>query len=348
MDTLSALTSKMCAGSDLTIAEAESAARYLAEEGISAGDKKDFLKALSTKKETVAEVAAFARVYRSLALDSGLSVYADSAIDIVGTGGTGCQGYNISSVSAMIVAASGIKVLKHGNRAITSKSGSADFLSHLGLPLSSDIHVLQESITDLNFCFFFAPAFHPAFKHIMPVRKLLAEEGRRSIFNILGPLINPAKPTKQLLGVFDSRWVKPLADALTELGMQRGLSVNSSGGDMRSDELTTCGVNRVSGIGELSGIDTEWNAEDFGLDQSDWDDVKGGTAEENLEILRAMMGGSGPKGLVDTIALNAGAALWIAGSAKDIREGISHANTILRGGMLQAWMDKVATHFNVK
>jgi anthranilate phosphoribosyltransferase len=342
MDTLSALTAKVCKGIDLTIEEAENAATYLADETADVGDKKDFLIALSEKGESVAEVAAFARVYRKLSLDTGLEQYAESAIDVVGTGGTGCQGYNISSVSAMIVAAAGTRVLKHGNRAITSKSGSADFLSQIGLPLTSEKGILQKTSEELNFCFFFAPAFHPAFKYVMPVRKLLAEEGKRSIFNILGPLINPAKPNKQLLGVFSNRWVKPLADALTELGMVRGLSVNSYGGDMRADELTTCGVNRVAGIGELSSIDTEWTAQDFGLKESSWDEIKGGTAEDNLKLLEEMMLGKGPQGLSDTICLNAGAAFWIANDVKDIRSGIAKARSVLCGGTLSAWLKRIS------
>ena len=214
MSHLQEITHILESGRDLTAAECATAAEQLPRPEVAPEDKKAFLTALHTKGESVEEVTAFAKVFRGLASDPQLSDIAAEAIDIVGTGGSGSKGFNISSTTAFILAAEGVKVLKHGNRAITSQSGSADFLGQHGIRMDTDPALLRAAVDELNFCFFFAPAFHPAFKEIMPIRMELAKEGQRTIFNILGPLINPAKPAHQLLGVFAPNWVKPLANAL--------------------------------------------------------------------------------------------------------------------------------------
>ena len=165
----------------------------------------DFLLALAEKGETPAEVAAFAAGISSLAVDPGVSDWADRAIDVCGTGGDGSGTFNISTAVSFIVAAAGVPVFKHGNRSITSKCGSADLLEALGIRLDATAEQVRASLEAVSFCFFFAPAYHPAFKEIMPVRKALATEGKRTIFNLLGPLINPGKPAHQLLGVFFGR-----------------------------------------------------------------------------------------------------------------------------------------------
>lgn len=314
----------------------------MAEPEWAAAAKKDFLLALAEKGETVAEVAAFARVFRARAVDPGLDDWAARGIDIVGTGGSGSGGYNVSSVAACIVAAAGVPVLKHGNRAITSQSGSADFLAACGIPLEADPARLRASLEHLNFCFFFAPAFHPAFKEIMPVRRELAAAGRKTVFNILGPLINPARPHQQMLGVFTADWVAPLARVLGQLGVRRGLAVHSRLADGRNmDELTTAGANRVCGMGGLAAVDTTWQPVELGFGPAAAADLNGGSPAENLELLRAILAGRGRPGLVDTIVLNAAAAFWIMRVTDDLAAGCALARQVLLDGALAAWLEKV-------
>jgi len=341
MTVLSELTQRLQEGSDLPEADCTAAAGLLPAAGIPAADKQAFLEALHAKGETVPEVTAFARVFRELAADPGLQDLAGEAIDIVGTGGSGSKGFNISSVTAILVAASGSRVLKHGNRAITSQSGSADFLGQLGIHMETDPEQLRSAVEELNFCFFFAPAFHPAFKEIMPVRKEMAAQGKRSIFNILGPLINPARPGYQLLGVFDPKWVDSLAGSLDRLGLKNGLSVScelNGGGVM--DELTTAGRNRVCGFGALTHLRETWTAQAFGLPEVAPDALKGGTAEENVELFRKMLEGRGPAGLIDSIVLNAAAAFLILGRVGSIEEGCALARETLLGGRAAAWLKR--------
>lgn len=327
------------AGRDLDPAACEAAARLLPRPDIAAADKQAFLEALHAKGESVAEVAAFARVFRGLALDPQLGDLASEAIDIVGTGGSGSKGYNISSVTALLVAASGSRVLKHGNRAITSQSGSADFLAQLGVRMDAEPELLRRAVRELNFCFFFAPAFHPAFKEIMPVRKAMAEAGKRSIFNILGPLINPARPGHQLLGVMAPHWVQPLAAVLDDLGLRAGMVVCcelQDGGNM--DEFTTAGRNAVQGIGCLRAFSGQWLAGELGFAQSPVSELRGGTAADNIALFHALLDGRGPHGLAESILLNAAAALRILGRVDDLTEGRQLAREILLGGALRDWL----------
>ncbi|MCC5838966.1 MAG: anthranilate phosphoribosyltransferase [Opitutales bacterium] len=343
---LHAYTEKLAAGEDLSPTEAAKAAGLLAEEGLDPEAKKALLIALSKKGETVEEVTAFAQTFRGLARDPGLDSWRERAIDIVGTGGTGFGGYNVSSVAALITAAAGVPVLKHGNRAITSRSGSADFLGALGIPMLTEPDDLRASVEALNFCFFFAPSFHPAFKSIMPVRKALAEEGRRTIFNILGPLINPARPAHQLLGVFHPQWVGPLGDALTALGLRAGVAVSSVlPGGKCVDEFTTAGRNEIRGIGHLAAQPPSGELTDYGLLCCPESDLAGGDAEENLALFERLCTGQAPRGLEDTICLNAGVALYIAGNTTTAQAGIDRAREILRGPALADWIARARAHF---
>jgi len=346
MNTLTSLNAKLHAGENLSREEARSAALELARESITLEDKRAFLLALSKKGETAEEVASFAAAFRSLARGTGLEDIAPRAIDIVGTGGSGSGSYNISSVSAMCVAAAGVPVIKHGNRAITSQSGAADFLGALGVPQSPSLPALRRCIEELNFCFLFAPSFHPAFKEIAPVRKALAAEGMRTIFNILGPLINPAKPAFELLGVFSQAWVRPLADALGELGLSAGLTVHGRLDQKTGmDEFSTAGENYICGFGKLADVDVTWTPGNLGLDRCEAKELCGYTAVENVATLRKLVRGEGPKGLADTISLNAGAALWIVGKATDIKDGTAKARELLTGGPVAQWLEKADTLF---
>ena len=341
MADLTEITRILQSGRDLSPEECTLAAEALPLPEVDPSGKKAFLVALHNKGESVEEVTAFARVFRRLAADPQLGDIAPRAIDIVGTGGTGSKGFNISSTTAFILAASGVPVLKHGNRAITSQSGSADFLSQQGIRMDTDPALLRAAVEELNFCFFFAPAFHPAFKEIMPVRMELAKEGQRTIFNILGPLINPAKPAHQLLGVFSPDWVKPLAGALHQLGLKRGVAVCCTlPGGVHMDEFTTAGSNRLKGFGEMADLDGEWKPVDIGFPPASPQELQGGTAEENVALLEAILHGNGRQGLADTLTLNAAVAFMVAGQVANLNEGCALAREILQGGALRNWMQK--------
>jgi anthranilate phosphoribosyltransferase len=333
-------------GIDLPEADCMTAAELLTRADVDPEEKKAFLETLHLKGESVEEVTAFARVFRGLASDPRLADLADEAIDIVGTGGSGSQGFNISSVTAFIVAASGTRVLKHGNRAVTSQSGAADFLAEFGIRMDTDPALLRKAVEELNFCFFFAPAFHPAFREIMPVRKALAAEGKRTIFNILGPLINPARPGHQLLGVFHPDWVKPLAGALHELGLQRGLAVCSAlPGGVCMDEFTTAGANHVCGFGRMADLHAVWQPAELGFPPTGAAELRGGTAVDNIALLEDILRGNGRQGLVDTLVLNAAAAFLIVGRVDSIGEGCALSREILLGGALRSWLERAQTFY---
>ena len=209
MQTLKPITDVLFAGGNLQPDQAEALAELLISPEVSQESKRDCLLALAVKGETATEVAAFARTFRGQAVDPNVGEWASRAIDVCGTGGDGSGTFNISTAVSFIVAAAGIPVFKHGNRSITSKCGSADLMEALGIKIDAESERMRDSLHELNFCFFYAPAYHPAFKEIMPVRRALAEAGQRTIFNLLGPLINPGRPAFQLLGVFSKEWVQP-------------------------------------------------------------------------------------------------------------------------------------------
>jgi anthranilate phosphoribosyltransferase len=227
--------------------------------------------------------------------------------------------------------------MKHGNRGITSKCGSADLLAGLGVDLTASPEQLQRALAELNFAFFFAPNYHPAFKHIAPVRKALAARGQRSVFNILGPLINPGRPAHILLGVFSDAWVPRMAAALENLGTGSGLAVHGVIADDRGiDELTTATRNRVRGLGRLRAHDGVWTAADFDLPAAPFTDLLGGDVAANLALTDAILDGRAPAGLADTIVLNAAVGLWICGRVPDVRSGLVPARELLLGGAVRA------------
>jgi len=346
MSDLPLLIKRLRSGLDLPEQDCMAAATDLTHPDVDPQLKKAFLEALHSKGESVEEVTAFARVFRTLASDPQLSDIAPEAIDIVGTGGTGVHGFNISSVTAFIVAAAGVKVLKHGNRAVPSPSGSADFLAEYGIRMDNDPAALREAIEELGFCFFFAPAFHPAYKEIIPVRKALAAEGKRTLFNSLGPLINPAKPAYQLLGVFSPVWARQLGNALHALGLKGGIAVScelSSGVYM--DEFTTAGANHVTGFGELVSLESPWEPASLGFPPCSAEDLAGGNATENVALLEAILRGRGSPGLVDTLVLNAAAAFLIVHRVGSLDEGCALARETLLGGTLRNWLHRAQAFY---
>lgn len=337
---LSQFTAAAAAGRGLSRDEASRAALALVSPEASDGEREAFLLALARKGETAEEVLGFAAAYRGICRRPDFGDLPSQAIDIVGTGGDRSGSFNISSASALVVAAAGVPVLKHGNRSITSKSGSADFLAGLGVALEADDAALRRALEVAGFCYLFAPAFHPAFKAVGPVRRALAEKGVKSVFNVLGPLVNPASPAFMMVGVYDERWVEPIAGALEGLGVRRGIVVHSrAGGGM--DELTTAGEARVRGCGELSSVDAVWLPGDFGFRVCPVEDLRGGTPEQNLAMMSDLLVGAVPEGLIDTVCLSAGAALWVAGRASDPGAGAAAARRIVLGGGLREQLQRL-------
>lgn len=342
MSALVALQIQMEAGGDLAPAQVADAVTALIAAEVPPEQKEAFLTALATKGEKPAEVAAFAAEFRKLARDPGVARWAGEAIDVVGTGGDHAGSFNISTATVFVLAAAGLKVMKHGNRSITSKCGSADLLAAIGVPTEAPVERLQRALAELNFCFFFAPAFHPAFKEIAPVRKALAAKGRRSVFNILGPLINPGRPAFQLFGVYAKDWVAPLAGALHDLGLTAALAVHGRvpGTDRGLDEWSTATENFCAGAGRLRGPLVPLDLATTGLAAGRLDELQGGDVAANLAIFETLLDNRAPQTIADTVALNAGAALWIAGRAKDIATGVAQAQELLRSGAVKRHVAK--------
>ena len=333
MAALQDLSSKLTSQQNLTREEVRSAVEILSSISESDADKAAFLIALTDKGETPGELAAFASAFRALAVNPNVGDWAEKSIDIVGTGGDHAGGFNISSLVVLVLASAGVPVMKHGNRGITSKCGSADLLAALGVDLSATPEISRQALVELGYAFFFAPNYHPAFKHIAPVRKSLAVQGRRTIFNILGPLINPGKPGHILLGVYSLPLLDKMASALEELGQSAGVVGHGViAANEGIDELTTATINEVRGVGRLRRIRASWRAENFGLPASPFSQLKGGDVAANLAVVQAILSGSGPAGLVDTVVLNAAVGLYIVGRTTTVREGLEPARDLLVGG----------------
>jgi anthranilate phosphoribosyltransferase len=322
---------------DLCGEAVETAAARLADPGVADDVKADFLRALADKGETSAEVAAFALAFRARAINPGVEAWAPQAIDIVGTGGDQTGAFNISSMVVLTLSCAGVPVMKHGNRGVTSKCGSADLLAGLGFRLDAPPEKLRAALRELGYVFFFAQAFHPAFKHIAPARKALAAEGRRSVFNVLGPLINPGRPAHVLLGVFSEPWTPLMADTLHRLGTAGGLAAHGRlGTDRGVDELTTATETRVRGFGRNRELDTVWTPEQLGFPRADFSDLAGGDLTDNLALVEKLLSGRGPAGLVDTIVLNASVALWVCGRSASPAEAAAQVRELLLGGAVRA------------
>jgi anthranilate phosphoribosyltransferase len=333
MTDLQSLTALLGERRDLCREEARGAADALASDGAPDSAKAEFLSALARKGETSEEIAAFASAFRELAIDPGVGDWASRSIDIVGTGGDQAGGFNVSTMVALVVACAGVPVMKHGNRAITSKCGSADLFAAMGVRLDASPLKLRGALGALGYAFYFAPTWHPVFKRIAPVRKLLAARGERTVFNILGPLLNPGRPAHILLGAASPALAEKLADALDALGIGAGLAVHGIIGPGRGiDELTSATLNVVRGAGRLRMIREQWAPASFGLESSPFSDIAGGDVAQNLAIASALAGGAGPRGLADTIAFNGAVALWVAGARADVRGTIGEAREILLGG----------------
>jgi anthranilate phosphoribosyltransferase len=326
-------TTRLQARQDLTATEAAAAARALASAEVPEADKIEFLSALHAKGETATEIAAFAETYRAVARDPGVQEWAPRALDIVGTGGDHAGGFNVSTLVTLLLASAGVPVMKHGNAGITSKCGSADLMAAFGLDLQASPEKTRAALRDLGYCFFFAPAYHPTFKHIAPARKALAARGQRTIFNILGPLINPGRPANVMLGVYSPELVAKFAATLDVLGCPSGIVAHGVIAEGKGiDELTTATDNIVAGVGRLKGATQHWGAADFGMERAPFADLIGGDVATNLALTEAILAGRGPRGLVDTIVAVGALGLWVVGRQPDLRSGVPVARDLLLGG----------------
>lgn len=317
----------------LTRAEAETAFAALFEGEATPSQIGGLLMALRTRGETVDEYAAAAAVMRAKC--NAVNAPA-GAMDIVGTGGDGKGTLNISTATAFVTAGAGVVVAKHGNRNLSSKSGAADALGQMGINVMVGPEVVEKSLNEAGIGFMMAPMHHPAIAHVMPTRQ---ELGTRTIFNILGPLTNPAGAKRQLTGAFSRDLIRPMAETLGQLGSERAWLVHGSDG---TDELTITGVSWVAALEEDGSLkDVELHPEDAGLPVHPFADIVGGTPEENAVAFRALLDGA-PSAYRDAVLLNSAAAIVVAGRASDLKEGVAMATESIDSGAAKAKIEAVA------
>ena len=331
MNDMKPFIAKVATGAALSREEARAAFEVMMSGAATPAQIGGFLMALRVRGETIEEITGAVTVMR----DRMLKVEAPAdAVDVVGTGGDGSGSYNVSTCSAFVVAGAGVPVAKHGNRALSSKSGAADVLAALGVNLEVGPEAIAACIREAGVGFMFAPAHHSAMKHVGPAR---VELGTRTIFNLLGPLSNPAGVKSQLLGVFSDEWVEPLAHALHNLGTTSAWVVHGSDG---LDEVTTTGPTRVAELrdGKVSTFTVE--PAQFGIPVASPEDLKGDDAVTNAAALRAVLGGEhGP--YRDIVLMNAGATLAAAGRVSGLAEGIAAAKKSIDTGAARAALEKL-------
>ncbi|MCI1959087.1 MAG: anthranilate phosphoribosyltransferase [Clostridia bacterium] len=295
-----------------------------------------FLAALSAKGETIDEITACAAGMRKHALPFEDN---EDLLEIVGTGGDGANSFNISTTSSIVAAASGVKVAKHGNRAASSKSGAADCLEALGVNINLSPEKCIELLKKIGICFFFAQVFHTSMKYVGPVRK---ELGVRTVFNILGPLTNPASANMQVLGVYSEELVEPLAKVLCKLGVKRGMIVY---GRDRLDEISMSDETAVCEFKDSEFKNYVIKPEDFGFERCKKSDLVGGTPKENAQITLDIL--NGQKGAKrNAVLLNAGAGLYIAGKAESLKDGVKLAAELIDSGLAKKKLDEFIKYSN--
>jgi anthranilate phosphoribosyltransferase len=292
-----------------------------------------FLVALRAKGETADEIAGCAEAMREHVLP--VHPTRDDLVDTAGTGGDGARTFNISTAAALVAAAAGAAVAKHGNRAVSSASGSADLLEALGIRLEQSPERIARSVDELGFGFMFAPAHHPAMKHAAPVRR---ELGTRTVFNILGPLTNPAGARAQVVGVYSPALVPQVADVLARLGARRAFVVHGFGG---IDELSPAGPNAVCEVVDGGVRERVVDPQELGLERCDPADLGGGTPTENAATVHAIFTGAERGGRRDAVLLNAAGAIAAAGHAADLREGLDLARAALDTGAATARLEEL-------
>ena len=316
------ILSKVSSKDGLSDEESYFSFNYILDGKASEKQIEKFLLGLRERGEKIEEITAATKVMRE---KSSKVSAPDNAIDTCGTGGSGSGKYNISTAASLVAAGAGTVIAKHGNRALSSKSGSSQVLEELGVKLDIEPKKITECMEKSNIGFMFAPNHHPAMKYVGPVRQKLKV---RTIFNILGPLSNPANVRKQLIGVFDKKWLKPMAETLRNLGSHRALLVNGSDG---FDELTTTGVSYVAELNNGNIKTYEISPEKLGLKLSSFDDLIGGDPEQNAtKIISLLEGEKGP--YRDIVLLNSAAALYVDGKVKNLKDGISMSENSIDNG----------------
>lgn len=318
------ILNKLVAGNDLTKEEAMKAQELILTGQATVAQIACFLTALRMKGETLDEITGLAAVLREKA--NTISPKVDNYIDFVGTGGDRTNTFNISTTSAFVVAAAGLPVAKHGNRSISSKSGAGDVLEALGVNISADPQVVEKCVETVGIGFMFAPHFNPSMKYVGPVRK---ELGIRTVFNILGPLSNPSRAKKMMIGVYSPKLTGVIAGALKNLGVERGFVVS---GDNNMDEMSLTGETTVSEIKDGQVTTYQVTPEQYGFKRCDITDLRGGDGAVNAEIAKAILSGEEQEPKRDCVLLNAGAALYIGGMADSVEAGIRLAAKTIDSG----------------
>jgi anthranilate phosphoribosyltransferase len=340
------LTERLIVDAHLTQFEVRCAAERLADETVSEEDKAVFLVALKAKGETGEELGYFAEAFTAMAVKPKLDLGGRPTIDLCGTGGDRLDLINVSTAASFIVAAADVPVVKHGNRAITSRSGGADLLEQLGIPLTCPVEVTEACVQETGIGFLFAPFYHPAFRAVASIRRKLAEQGHATIFNLLGPLVNPARPDYQLVGVFSPSVLEKYALALTRLGRRRAWVVHGevpAGSGM--DEISTLGETMVYEVKGEAVTPFHLFPEQFGLAKPSLHELRGGTPVHNAALTTRLLAGTerGPKR--DLVLLNAGAALVLAGKAVRVEDGLRLAVQLVDSGAALARLHVVQDFF---
>ncbi|MBQ0059629.1 MAG: anthranilate phosphoribosyltransferase [Lachnospiraceae bacterium] len=320
---------------DLTYDEAYTVMNEIMSGETSPTQNAAFLAALSAKSaraETTDEIAGCATAMREHAIPVELG---EGIFEIVGTGGDNAHSFNISTTSAVVAAAGGMKVTKHGNRAASSKCGTADCLEALGVNIQQDPELCAKMVNEAGMCFFFAQKYHTSMKYVGAIRR---ELGFRTVFNILGPLTNPAKPDMQLLGVYDEYLVQPLAQVLMDMGVKRGMVVYGQ------DKLDEISMSAPTSVAEFKDGWMKYyviKPEDFGFERCTKEDLVGGSPEENAEITKAILRGEDKSAKRNAVLMNAGAALYIGGKADSMADGVKLAAELIDSGKAYATLEKI-------
>lgn len=335
-------TGKVAAGGVLPASDVEAVARDLLDASVADADKADFLEALHRRGETPGEIVAFAAAFLQRAEPFAPAAGLGPLLDVCGTGGDKLGLFNISTAVMFVAAGAGARLVKHGNRGITSKSGGADVLEALGVPVDLPLDRLHGMLEEAGAVFLFAPRFHPAFKAVAPARKLLAERGSASIFNMLGPLLNPARPARQLAGVFSERLLPLYAEVLPGLGREQAWVVHGKAGeDGVMDEISTLGPTLVARSGGGGMVQETLMASDWGVGPGTLEELRGGEAAENAVILEEILAGQRRGAARDIVLVNAAAAIIVAGLCDDRAEAMERAAESIEAGAARGVLQKM-------
>ncbi len=328
---------KLAEKEDLTYEMAEAVMNEIMSGEATPVQMSAYLTALSIKGETIDEITASAAGMRAHCIKL---LHNMDVLEIVGTGGDGSNSFNISTTSSLVIAAAGVPVAKHGNRAASSKSGAADVLEALGVNISIPPEKSAQLLKDISICFLFAQNYHVAMKYVAPIRK---ELGIRTVFNILGPLSNPAGANMELMGVYDESLVEPLAQVMAKLGVSRGMVVY---GKDSLDEISMCAPTAVCEIKDGWFQSYELTPEQFGYERCDKSQLTGGSPQENAEITKAILEGREKGAKRQAVCLNAGAALYITGKAESIEQGVRMAESLIDDGSALRKLEEFITESN--